>query len=270
MNTSTSNLDPWRILLSHFMELDTYDIPRIIDRTGMEVDWSLTEKENYSHKWRRDFFRPRIITAYNSLPQDDQLRVSHTVAAELSKLGRANDANNDLKRIGWNIEADRLFPVDADVKELFFPKNTQHDAYVEIRNIFQKASKSINVIDPYIDSSILTVLKTISSQSIEVKLLTLKNKIPDDFILETKKFLSQYTNYSIEVRTTGEFHDRFILIDNAKCWHVGASIKDAGNRVFMISVIEDNEPRNALIRVIENTWINSREVQIISAPSEDP
>lgn len=260
MNTPKSNLDPWRILLSHLMDLDSYAIPGIIDRTGMVVNWSLSDKENYSHKYRRDALRPRIIAAYNSLPPNDQLRVSHTIAAELSKLGQADKVNNDLKKIGWSIEGDSLVPVDADVKELFFPKGTQHDAYVEIRRIFQEASKSIYVIDPYIDSSIFTVLKTISHLPINVRLLTFK--YPSDFILETRKFLSQHTNYSVKLRKTREFHDRFVVIDDTKCWHFGCSIKDAGNKVFMISLIEDHGNRDTLISQIENSWTNSQEEHI--------
>jgi len=93
----------------------------------MTVDWSLTERENYSHKYRKDAFRPRIIEAYQSLPPNDQLRVSYTIADELGKMGWTANVNKDLERIGWRIEDNRLVPIAADVKELFFPKDTQHD-----------------------------------------------------------------------------------------------------------------------------------------------
>ena len=121
MNTSKSILDPWRILLSHLMDLDSYSVPGLVDRTGMVVDWSLTERENYSHKYRRDALRPRIITAYISLPPDDQLRVSHTLAAELSKYGRTDDLYNDIKKIGWTIENDNLVPADSCGERTCYP-----------------------------------------------------------------------------------------------------------------------------------------------------
>jgi len=260
MSTSKSILDPWRILLSHLMNLDSYYIPDIIDKTGMVVNWSLTDRENYSHKYRRDAFRSRIIKTYNSLPTDDQLRVSHTIAAELSKMGPTDSLNNDLKRIGWNIENNSLVPVGADVKELFFPKDVQHDAYIEIRKIFQEASTSIYVIDPYIDSSIFTILKTITYKPIKVKLLT--SKIPSDFVHETRRFLSQCSNFTIKIWKTREFHDRFIILDDFKCWHIGCSIKDAGNKAFMISKFEDNANRDALKMQVDNSLANAREVNI--------
>ena len=260
MNTSKSTLDPWRVILSHLMNLDSYDIPGIIDRTGMVVNWSLTDRENYSHKYRRDTFRPRIIKEYNSLPVDDKLRVSHTIAAELSKMGLADNINNDLKGIGWNIENNNLIPVSADVKEIFFPKDVPHDAYIEIRKIFQEASTSIYVVDPYMDSSIFTILKTIASKPIKVSLLTYN--IPSDFIHEARMFLSQCGNFTIEIWKTREFHDRFIVLDDSKCWHIGSSIKDAGNKAFMISKFEDDLNRDALKMTIDNSLVNAQRVNI--------
>jgi hypothetical protein len=40
---SKSELDPWRVICGHLFELDSYYIPEIIDKTGMAVDWFLTE-----------------------------------------------------------------------------------------------------------------------------------------------------------------------------------------------------------------------------------
>ncbi len=55
-------------------------------------------------------------------------------------------------------------------------------------------------------------------------------------------------------RRSKEFHDRFVIIDDDECWHVGCSIKDAGNRAFMLSKMEDRENRNALIDQLKNSW----------------
>lgn len=260
MDTKKLTLDPWRILLSYLMDIDSYSIPSIIDKTGMVVDWTLTERGNFSHKYRKDALRPRIIAAYDALPPDDKLRVSHTIAAELSQYQLAKNLCGNLKKIGWIIENGSLIPVDAEVTELFFPKSTKHDAYIKIREILQESSTSIYVIDPWIDSSIFIVLQTIPHTPINVKLLTAK--YPTDFIHETRTFISQHTYYSVELRRTNEFHDRFLIIDEAKCWHIGASIKDAGNKAFMISLIEDNANRTALIKQFENSW-NTAQVQNI-------
>ena len=254
MDNKKSDLHPWRILLGHFMDkVDSYAIPGIIDRTGIVVDWSMPENERTYKKYRIDTFRSRITTAYESLPPEDQLKVSHATAAELSTFRWVDVVKNDLKRIGWDIEDDRLIPVDAEVRELFFPKSTMHDAYVEIRKIVQKTSKSICVIDPHIDSTIFMILKTIPQLPIEIDLLTFRIH-GGDFAHEASIFKAQHKDYSVEIRKTDEFHDRFIVIDETKCWHIGASIKDAGNKAFMISLIEDDGNKAALIKQINNSW----------------
>ena len=38
---------------------------------------------------------------------------------------------------------------------------------------------------------------------------------------------------------TEDFHDRFLIIDEAMAYHVGASLKDAGKKCFAINRIED-------------------------------
>ena len=60
MNEAKSDLDPWRIICGHLFEIDSYSIPELIDKTGMEVDWSLTDRQNYSHTYRKAAYRPRI------------------------------------------------------------------------------------------------------------------------------------------------------------------------------------------------------------------
>ena len=254
---SESELDPWRVILGHLFELDSYYIPEIIDKTGMMVDWTLTEREDYSHKYRKAAYRPRINAAYELLSKQHRLRVAYIVASELANMGRADALNANLEKIGWRIKQGSLTPTREDIKELFFPKGTQHDAYVEIRKLFQKAKRSITVIDPYIDSSVFMVLKTISS-SLEVKLLTYKT--PSDFTQEAHKFLAQYTNFTFQARKSKEFHDRFVIIDDDECWHVGCSIKYAGNKAFMLSKIEDKINREALIAQLEKSWAMADEI----------
>ena len=257
---TNSDLDPWRVICAHLFKIDSYSIPEIIDNTGMVVDWSLTEREDYSHNYRKNAYRPRINAAHKYLSDEDKLRVSYTVATALVEHDQIDSLNKGLQRIGWLLEDDRLIPVASDVKELFFPKNTQHDAYIEIRNIFKTATESITLVDPYLDSSTFIVLGTIASQNIAISLLTYN--IPTDFVHEAKKFLSQYKHIRLEVRKTREFHDRFVVLDFASCWHLGCSIKDAGNKAFMISKIEDQRNRDLLLNQIKTTWVNAKEVVI--------
>lgn len=191
-------LDPWRVIVSSLFEhVDSFDVPRIIDRAGLSVNWSLTDRENYSHPYRKAAYRPRINQAYEALSNEDRLRVAYIVADELIRLGHSETLDAALHRIDWCIQSDRLTPTDADVRELFFPTDTQHDAYVAIREKFAMAETSLKVIDSYLDATIFRILAGISSAGLQVDLLTAN--VPADFTDEADSFISQYRNFELNI-----------------------------------------------------------------------
>ena len=259
MPDQRDELDPWRVIVSSlFDHIESFDVPQIIDRAGLSVNWSLTDQENYSHTYRKAAYRPRINQAYEALSNEDRLRVAYFVANELICLGHSETLDAALRRIGWCIQSDRLTPTDADVRELFFPTDTQHDAYVAIREKFALAQSSLKVIDSYLDATIFRILAGISSTSLQVDLLTAN--VPTDFTDEAGKFLSQYRTFELDIRKSRDFHDRFIIIDNNACWHIGCSLKDAGNRAFMLSKIEDETNRDALLEALSRTWSEASQI----------
>lgn len=48
------------------------------------------------------------------------------------------------------------------------------------------------------------------------------------------------------------------MIDDGDVYHVGASIKDAGRRVFMINRVQDPANKERLKQVIEQAWVNAQ------------
>lgn len=247
-----ATLDPWPVVRGIILELSSYEVPEIADRAGLKVDWALTERENYSDKMRIAAFRPRLDGAYNDLSEEDQLRAVFVMAGELASRSLAGKLEVALKAIGWCLEGGKLVPEAVAVRELFFPKQSQHDAYVEIRRILQCALTSVSLVDPYVDQTLLTLLSAALKPGMTIHILTAK--LPDDFALEAKAWQVQHADVSLEVRTTREFHDRFIVIDERVCWHIGCSIKDAGHKVFMLSNVEDDSNRSALLAQIEKSW----------------
>jgi hypothetical protein len=251
------DLDPWRVIRSFLSRLRSYDVPDVLDRTGLSVDWSLTKRQDHSHAMRWAAYRPRIDAAYQALARaDERLRVAFILAHELAERGLRDELSAALKEIGWELRGNTLAPVGSTVTELFFPEQSQHDAYVEIRNLLGLATSSITIIDPYLDESILTLLSGCVKHGItSVRALT--SNYPADLSLELQKWQAQHPTISIEIRTTKIFHDRFVIIDEKQCWHLGASIKDAGSKVFMINQIEDAENRAALVARQEATWTSA-------------
>ena len=256
-----AQLDPWRVILHHLSGLDTREIPKILDRAGLAVDWALSEKEDYSNKTRLAAYRPRILKAYEALDDEDKLRVAYVVVQSLPD-SATEELARDLQNIGWKVEGGRLAPGSAPVSELFFPTGTQHDAYVKIREILRGASQSITVVDAYVDGTIFELLGSRGAPVDSARILTLK--YPDDFGLEASKFRAQYPKMNLELRKTKTFHDRFLVIDDAQCWHLGASIKDAGMKAFMISQVQGEENRAALLAQFEQSWQRAQPIEASS------
>jgi hypothetical protein len=135
---------------------------------------------------------------------------------------------------------------EAVEHEAFFVKGSNHDAYVHIRAILQLAKAELFIIDPYMDGSIYQVLGTLTPATMVVQILT--SKVPTDFALEGQKFVKQHPGFTLRLRKTKDFHDRFVIVDRSTCYLLGASIKDAGNKGFTIVPLE--EP--AIIQLISN------------------
>ena len=125
---------------------------------------------------------------------------------------------------------------EDNIKQKIFFEGQISDAYSLIIDIIKKANKKIQIIDNYIDDSILKML-TKKKNNVEVVILTSnKSQIQN---LDIQKFNKEYP--VLKVAITNKFHDRFIIIDNKEMYHLGASIKDLGKKCFGINKIEDME-----------------------------
>ena len=109
------------------------------------------------------------------------------------------------------------------------------DAYSLVIDIIESAENKIIIIDNYVDKSVLRML-TKKKSGVNVTLITSNNcnltKVDKD------KFNKQYPTLKID--TTKSFHDRFIIIDDKKLYHCGASLKDLGKTCFAITKMEDS------------------------------
>lgn len=58
----------------------------------------------------------------------------------------------------------------------------------------------------------------------------------------------QLVSTPIEARTYKSSHDRFLIIDNTEVYHIGASLKDLGKKMFAFSKLE--LPAHTIIDVL--------------------
>jgi len=146
-----------------------------------------------------------------------------------------------IQQLGWDL---------PEVSESFHPAGSQHDAYVQIREIVQTVKSELIIVDTYVDETLWSLLRNVSPL-VTLKVLTMKAR--PDFTLEAKHFIAQHGG-TVESRITNDYHDRFLVIDKATVWHLGASIKDAGRKAFALTEFVQPSIRSAVMADVEATW----------------
>lgn len=135
------------------------------------------------------------------------------------------------------------------VNEIYF--NGQiYSAYSKLLDIMIEAKQKLIIIDRYADK---TVLDMISRLKTKVILIVKQNGLLKE--LDIKKYQEQYHNLEIVYDDT--FHDRYILIDDKKMYHCGASINHAGNRTFSINLLEDKFVKESLLQKVQNLVLSN-------------
>ena len=122
-----------------------------------------------------------------------------------------------------------------DDKQGIFFQGQIFDAYAKFESFIAQAKKEIVLIDAYVDLSVLERLAK-KKKNVAVKIYTdPKTKITAQDI---QKFNAQYPTLS--VLPTTKMHDRFLIIDNAVLYHIGASLKDLGKKCFAFEVLDSS------------------------------
>ena len=103
------------------------------------------------------------------------------------------------------------------------------DAYSFVSELIKTAKRRILLIDNYIDN---TVLLTLSKRQDGVSVLIITRKITETLKQDIVRFEQQYS--PVEVRESSIYHDRFLIIDET-VYHMGASLKDLGKKLFAFS-----------------------------------
>ncbi len=109
------------------------------------------------------------------------------------------------------------------------------DAYSFIAGLVRKPKKSIILIDNYIDDTVLTLL-TKRDKNVSVTIYT--QYISKELKLDLQKHNAQYPKINIKILKN--IHDRFLILDENEIYHIGASLKDLGKKLFAFSLFDKN------------------------------
>lgn len=103
------------------------------------------------------------------------------------------------------------------------------DAHVIISKLVESANTRIVLIDNYVDA---TVLSQLDKRKPGVKATIYTQEIKPILRQDLRRHNQQYPE--ITIRVYHGAHDRFLIIDE-KVYHIGASLKDLGKKLFAFS-----------------------------------
>ena len=110
-------------------------------------------------------------------------------------------------------------------REGIFIDGQIYDAYEFIERLIKSAQESILLIDNYVDETVLTMMS--------------QKQATNALRLAEKHFNTQYG--ALILHATPIYHDRFLIIDDKTIYLIGASLKDAGKRLFAFTQIDASQ-----------------------------
>ena len=218
-------------------ETKIYNLDMII-AVGYRVN---SKRGTIFRQWANRVLKQYMLKGYAI----DFSRVLVTQENYLNLLNVVTDMKNSQLSMEKRIE--KLESKYPELNTYVFACGQMFDATSFLGHIIEKAENEIILIDNYIDWGTLDILSHKRKES-QLTVITSKegNRVTTK---EYQTFNSQYGNLIIE--TTDKVHDRFLILDNTEMYHVGASIKDAGRKLFGMDLINNPE----IIRfVLENAF----------------
>ena len=114
------------------------------------------------------------------------------------------------------------------------------DAYAQIISLIKQAKRSIVLIDNYISADTLTML---SNRDTNVSATIYTRQLSQQQQLDLQRHNQQYP--PIAVNVCQHNHDRFLIIDD-EVYLFGASLKDAGKKLFAYIRLQETSPGELL------------------------
>lgn len=227
------------ILHPELEELDTWwrYAPRVFTEQGVAMLSAVLRSETairVSVQIMDAFVEMRHFIASNAA-MFEQIR-----AVELRQLEYQKTTDERFERVFDYMDAH-----EAPRQKIFFDGQV-YDAFELLVNLVQKAKREIVLVDGYVDVSTLNILAK-KAEGVTVTVWTHPRTSLTQRDVDT--FNAQYPQ--LEVHHTTSFHDRFLILDCAEVYLIGASLKDAGKKTFGIARLEDDEAARAILARLE-------------------
>lgn len=199
-------------------QMDYYNLDVIIS-VGYRVK---SQRGTQFRIWANQVLKEYLLKGYAINSQLTQLEQR----VDKKLLDHEQRISNNEKQIGFFVRTS-LPPVEG-----VFCDGQIFDAYVFASDLIKSAKTNIVLIDNYVDESVLLLL---SKRNKGVSATIYTKGVSQVLQQDLHRHNLQYEPIEIQIHTT--IHDRFLVIDNT-VYHIGASLKDLGKKLFAFSKME--------------------------------
>ncbi len=181
-----------------------------------------------------------------SLQVNENRRETEQIREELTEL--STQMSSVMDRLGNVIERSEIAPFMLDFsrpeerREYLFLDGQPMKSDLAYMEIYDKAKRSIHIVDDYISLKTLHLLCGVD-KSIRITIISdnLRGLLHASDYQDCQK---ENPDFHVEfIRSMGASHDRFIVLDHEtddeRLFHCGSSSKDSGNRITVISELLD-------------------------------
>lgn len=148
----------------------------------------------------------------------------------------------------WNQHCVNESIVDEPV---FFEGNTPYTANKKLKEIFQQSKKKLSIIDPYVDSSLLSLFEIVDNN---VQINVVSSNFQGDFENTFKLFKKE--RGKVEIITHKKIHDRYIIIDDRLFYLLGSSINSFGDKATTLVPIKEPLIKADILNFFRNVWLS--------------
>ena len=202
------------------------EVARDVLHYNLDIVISVGYKVNSKKATRFRQWATKILKGYISN--------GYAINSEKITVDRFLNLENDMDMLKQKVNIiDKLVVSNQlEITQGIFHDGQIFDAYSFMNDLLRNAKKEIVLIDNYIDDTVFTLF----SKYPDINFTIITKSISKQLKLDSKKYNTQYNNLTIQV--SNKYHDRFLIIDKNEAYHIGASLKDLGKKVFAFNKMD--------------------------------
>lgn len=206
----------------HFLHIANSDKPLKVYSLDVIISVGYRVKSHRGtqfRQWANQVLKEYLLKGYsiNQRLSDMEQRVDSKLMSHEQRLNQIDEKIDFFVRTS-------LPPVEG----IFFDGQI-FDAYAFVSGLIKSARRSIVLIDNYVDESVFALLDKRKKDAFAT---IYTNRITKQLHLDIERHNAQYP--PVNVCVYAQAHDRFLIIDD-NVYHIGASLKDLGKKLFAFS-----------------------------------